>query len=120
MTLWFVFALMTALAVFAVLWPLGRGTRPQCEGNEATVYKNQLAEIGRDVSAGLIGQAEAEAARGEISRRLLAADDAERVAPSSVNTTLRRAVAVIALAGLPLIAAALYLPLGSPRLPDFP
>ncbi len=120
MTLWFVFALMTALAVFAVLWPLGRGTRPQREGNEATVYKDQLAEIGRDASAGLIGASEAEAARVEISRRLLAADDAERVVPSSVSTTLRRAVAVIAFVGLPLMAVALYLPLGSPRLPDFP
>jgi cytochrome c-type biogenesis protein CcmH len=120
MTLWFVFALMTAAAVFAVLWPLGRGTKLQREGNESTVYKDQLAEIGRDLSAGLIGASEAEAARVEISRRLLAAADAERAQPSSVNTTLRRAVAVIALAGLPLIAVALYLPLGSPRLPDFP
>jgi cytochrome c-type biogenesis protein CcmH len=120
MTLWFVFALMTALAVFAVLWPLGRGRRPQREGSEATVYKDQLAEIKRDVSAGLIGAPEAEAARVEISRRLLAADDAERAQPSPVNTTLRRAVAVIAFVGLPLIAVAFYLPLGSPKLPDFP
>jgi cytochrome c-type biogenesis protein CcmH len=120
MTLWFVFALMTALAVFAVLWPLGRGTRPQREGNETTVYKDQLAEIERDVSAGLIGASEAAAARVEISRRLLAAADAERAQPSSVNTRLRRAVAVIAFAGLPLLAVAFYLPLGSPRLPDFP
>jgi cytochrome c-type biogenesis protein CcmH len=120
MTLWFVFALMTAAAVFAVLWPLGRGTRPQREGNESMVYKDQLAEIGRDVSAGLIGTSEAEAARVEIGRRLLAAADAERAQPSSVNTALRRAVAVIAFVGLPLIAVAFYLPLGSPRLPDFP
>src|SRR3954452_5189224 len=120
MTLWFVFALMTAAAVFAVLWPLGRGTKPQREGNETTVYKDQLTEIERDVSAGLIGASEAAAARVEISRRLLAADDAERVSPPPVNTRLRRAVAVIALAGLPLIAVGFYLPLGSPRLPDFP
>ncbi|MEA2820931.1 MAG: cytochrome c-type biosis protein CcmH [Bradyrhizobium sp.] len=120
MTLWFVFALMTAAAVFAVLWPLGRGQRPPREGNEATVYKDQLAEIERDVSAGLIGRSEAEAARVEISRRLLAADDAERAQPASANTTLRRAVAVVAFVGLPLIAVAFYLPLGSPRLPDFP
>jgi cytochrome c-type biogenesis protein CcmH len=120
MTLWFVFALMTVLAVFAVLWPLGRGAKPQREGNETTVYKDQLAEIERDVGAGLIGPSEADAARVEISRRLLAAADAERVQPSPVNTKLRRAVAVIALAGLPLIAMALYLPLGSPKLPDFP
>jgi cytochrome c-type biogenesis protein CcmH len=26
MTLWFVFALMTVAAIFAVLWPLGRDT----------------------------------------------------------------------------------------------
>src|ERR1700710_194891 len=120
MTLWFVFALMTAAAVLAVLGPLGRGTRPQREGNEATVYKDQLAEIGRDVSAGLIGASEAGAARVEISRRLLAAADAERVLPSSANTTLRRAVALIAFVGVPLIAVGFYLPLGSPRLPDFP
>src|SRR5258708_24140643 len=99
MTLWFVFALMTALAVFAVLWPLGRGQRLQREGNETTVYKDQLAEIERDVSAGLIGRAEAEAARVEISRRLLAAADAERAQPSPVSTTLRRAVAVVAFVG---------------------
>src|ERR1700704_1140989 len=103
MTLWLVFALMTALAVFAVLWPLGRGTRPQREGNETTVYIDQLAEIERDVSAGLIGTSEAEAARVEISRRLLAAADAERVSPFSVNTRLRRAVAAIGFVGLPLI-----------------
>ena len=51
---------------------------------------------------------------------MLAAADAERPAPSSANTALRRAVAVIAFVGLPVAAAALYLPLGSPRLPDFP
>jgi cytochrome c-type biogenesis protein CcmH len=120
MTLWFVFALMTAAAVFAVLWPLGRGTKPQREGNETTVYKDQLTEIERDVSAGLIAPPEAEAARVEIGRRLLAAADIERDLPVTSNVTLRRAVAVVALVGLPLIAVAFYLPLGSPRLPDFP
>jgi cytochrome c-type biogenesis protein CcmH len=120
MALWFVFAMMTAAAVFAVLWPLGRGPRARREGNESTVYKDQLAEIERDVAAGLIGSSEAEAARVEIGRRLLAADDAEREVPASSNVPLRRAVAVAALAGLPLLAVAVYLPLGSPYLPDFP
>src|SRR3954447_16507988 len=120
MALWFVFALMTAAAVFAVLWPLGRSPRRQREGSEAIVYKDQLAEIERDAAAGLIGTAEAEAARVEIGRRLLAADDAERELPARSNIRLRRAVAVIALAGMPLLAAAFYLPLGSPYLPDFP
>jgi cytochrome c-type biogenesis protein CcmH len=120
MTLWFLFALMTAAAIFAVLWPLGRGVRPQNDGTEATVYKDQLSEIERDRAAGLIGSLEAEAARVEISRRLLAAADAERDTPASSNTAFRRVVAVVALAGLPLLAVAFYLPLGSPKLPDFP
>ena len=34
MTLWLVFALMTAAAVFAVLWPLGRAGHPQQDGSE--------------------------------------------------------------------------------------
>ncbi|HEU0083989.1 MAG TPA: c-type cytochrome biogenesis protein CcmI [Bradyrhizobium sp.] len=120
MTLWFVFAMMTAAAVFAVLWPLGRAPGALREGNESTVYKDQLAEIERDAAAGLIGTSEAEAARIEIGRRLLAADEAERELPVASNIRLRRAVAVAALAGLPLIAVAVYLPLGSPYLPDFP
>jgi cytochrome c-type biogenesis protein CcmH len=130
MTLWFLFALMTAAAIFAVLWPLGRGARSSNDGSEATVYRDQLSEIERDLAAGLIGPVEAEAARVEIGRRLLAADDLERQAlerkalerkvPTSSNMLFRRVVAVVALAGLPLTAVALYLPLGSPRLPDFP
>src|SRR6185295_17625819 len=91
MTLWFVFAMMTAAAVFAVLWPLGRAPGALREGNESTVYKDQLAEIERDVAAGLIGSGEAEAARVEIGRRLLAADDAERKAPASSSLRMRNA-----------------------------
>ena len=120
MTLWFVFALMTAAAIFAVLWPLSRGNRSQNDGSEAAVYRDQLAEIDRDVSAGLINIPEAEAARIEISRRLLAAADHQRDPPSAPNIRLRRAAAVIALVGLPVVAVALYYPLGSPRLEDFP
>ena len=120
MTLWFVFALMTAAAIFAVLWPLSRAGRPQGQGSEAAVYADQLAEIGRDVAAGLIGATEAEAARVEISRRLLAAVDNQQDLPAASSTGLRRFAAIMALVGVPLVAVALYLPLGSPRLGDFP
>jgi cytochrome c-type biogenesis protein CcmH len=120
MTLWFVFALMTAAAIFAVLWPLSRGGRPQREGSEAAVYKDQLTEIDRDVASGLIGSAEADAARVEISRRLLAAVDGQDGPLIASNTGLRRSAAILALVGLPIVAVALYLPLGTPRLGDFP
>jgi cytochrome c-type biogenesis protein CcmH len=120
MTLWFVFALMTAAAIFAVLLPLGLGDRAQAGGSETSVYKDQLAEIDRDVAAGLIGAAEAEAARVEIGRRLLAAADPTRDPPMQSNTRLRRSAAVLSLVGLPILAVAVYLPLGSPGLADFP
>jgi cytochrome c-type biogenesis protein CcmH len=120
MTLWFVFALMTAAAIFAVLLPLGLSARGRTGGSETAVYKDQLAEIDRDAAAGLIGAAEAEAARVEISRRLLAAADQTRHPPMRSSTTLRRSAAVLSLVGLPILAVAIYLPLGSPRLGDFP
>jgi len=51
MTLWFVFALMTAAAVFAVLLPLGLRGGTQNGGSEASVYKDQLGEIDRDLAS---------------------------------------------------------------------
>jgi cytochrome c-type biogenesis protein CcmH len=119
MTLWFVLALMTAAAIFAVLWPLGRRNRAQADGSEAAVYRDQLAEVERDVSTGLINPPEAAAARVEISRRLLAAADHRRE-PVATNVALRRLAAVMALVGLPVVAVGLYGVLGSPDLPDFP
>jgi cytochrome c-type biogenesis protein CcmH len=120
MTLWFVFALMTAAAIFAVLWPLGRAGRPQNDGNETAVYRDQLVEIDRDLAAGLIASPEADAARVEIGRRLLGAVDGQREPALMSNTRLRRFASLVALVGLPVLAVALYLPLGSPRLGDFP
>jgi cytochrome c-type biogenesis protein CcmH len=119
MTLWFLFALMTAAAIFAALWPLGRRTRP-AGGSDVAVYRDQLEEIERDHAAGQIGDAEAEAARVEVSRRLLAAADAAGAEPALAATGRRRAAAAIALVALPLGAGALYLALGSPELPGQP
>jgi cytochrome c-type biogenesis protein CcmH len=120
MSLWFLLALMTVGAIFAVLWPLSRRTAVRREGRESAVYQDQLAEVDRDIAGGLIGETEGAAARVEISRRLLAAADAEEGRVVSPSLRLRRAVAMVALIGVPALAGALYLHLGSPALPDFP
>ncbi len=131
MTLWFVFALMTAAAVFAVLWPLSRRGANQRGGSDLAVYRDQLDEIARDRAAGLIGEAEAQAARVEVSRRLIAAaDSAEADGETAVDTASsgrdrsslwrRRITAAAALLLVPTGAAALYLHLGSPQLPGEP
>jgi cytochrome c-type biogenesis protein CcmH len=123
MTLWFVLALMTAAAIFAVLWPLSRRESTLRSGSDVNVYRDQLEEIRRDHAAGLIGESEAAAAQVEVSRRLLAAADAEAaVAPPAADaaTGRRRAVAIVALVLLPLGAMGLYLMVGSPMLPGQP
>jgi cytochrome c-type biogenesis protein CcmH len=121
MTLWLVLALMTAAAIFAVLWPLSRRD-PLPDGSDVAVYRDQLEEIERDRASGLIGDREAEAARVEVSRRLLAAADAAGAEPkpSAAGSWRRRAAALVALVLLPLGAAGLYLRLGSPELPGQP
>src|SRR5450759_5548129 len=119
MALWFAFALMTAATVFAVRWPCGR-RKPSFPGSDVVVYCDQLDEIQRDRSSGLIGEAEAEAARIEVSRRLIAAADAaesEKSAPETSSLWRRRVTAIAGLVLLPVGAVALYLTLGSPDLP---
>src|ERR1051325_9133821 len=120
MTLWFLFALMTAAAIFAVLWPLGRARNPRRDADgEVAVYRDQLDEIARDSANGLIGAEEARAARVEVSRRLIAAAYAAQTpqAPSTGGATLRRRIAAAAaLIALPLIGTTLYLKLGAPSL----
>lgn len=121
MTLWFVLAVMTAAAVLAVLWPLSRRDGGS-GGSELAVYRDQLNEIERDRASGLIGEAEAKAARVEVSRRLIAAADAaETERPAALRPLwLRRGAALTGLLLLPAGALALYLWLGSPNMPGEP
>ncbi len=121
MSLWLAFALMTAVAIFAVLWPLGRRTAA-AGGSDIAVYRDQLDEIARDRASGPIGEAEAEAAKVEVSRRLIAAADAAEAGSVARGSPLwrRRATALAGLLLLPFGATALYLTLGSPQLPGQP
>jgi cytochrome c-type biogenesis protein CcmH len=118
MTLWLIFAVMTAAAMLAVVWPLVRSAAVARSGSDVAVYRDQLDEVERDLRGGLIGQSEAEAARVEISRRLLAAADQAGPPDSNVTSAAwrRRIAAVASLVALPMVAASFYLPLGSPEL----
>jgi len=121
--IWLVFALMTAAAVSAVLWPLRRGGSARDSDNNLAVYRDQLAEIERDRAADRIGDREAEAARIEVSRRLLGAADkgaVEAREPAAPPTWRRRAAGLATITMLPLGALGLYLWLGSPDLPGEP
>jgi cytochrome c-type biogenesis protein CcmH len=130
MIVWILFALMTAAALLAVLWPLCRSSARVAvkAGSNGAVYRDQLNEIEHDLVAGSIDASEAEAARIEVSRRLLAADAAETASISDIAAIaaparsllrvrhLSAALAVMLTVG----AGGLYLVLGSPDLPDQP
>lgn len=125
MILWVIFALMTAAAIFVVVRPLGRAPRASTGGSDLAVYKDQLKEIDSDQACGMIGEAEAEAARLEISRRLLAAAEAPSSAASTAATGLRagrrcRVAALAALAILTIGPLGFYVALGSPNIPGEP
>jgi cytochrome c-type biogenesis protein CcmH len=123
MIMWILFASMTAAAIFSVLWPLGRVSRAASGGSDVFVYKDQLQEVDRDRASGLIGEAEAEAARLEVSRRLLSAASAPApvfTPDAQPNLRRRRLAAVAALLILPFGPLGLYVALGSPNVPGEP
>lgn len=121
--MWVVFAVLTALAMAIMLYPLVSPRRRESLSapSETGFYREQLAEIERDVARGLLSQADAESARVEAARRLLRAapDAADAPTRSLAPRTARLAAAAIFLI-VPLTAIGLYLKLGQPTLPDQP
>ena len=76
MTFW-ALIILTALvtAVFLGFSLLrGRDTREPAAAYDLRVYREQLAGVDKDLARGVIGEADAERVRTEISRRILAAD----------------------------------------------
>jgi cytochrome c-type biogenesis protein CcmH len=119
MVLWIAMAILTAAASLTVLMPLYRARRAPAPAPELAIYRDQLRELDREVGDGLLPAGEANAARTEISRRLLRAADASgKAAPTGDG--LRRAAALLAIVAIPVAAIGLYLFLGSPTLPDQP
>jgi cytochrome c-type biogenesis protein CcmH len=132
MLLWIAFALLTAAVLAWVLAPLSQpaaaGEAPEEapeSGQEAgarAVYRDQLAEIEAERAAGLIGAAEAEAAKVEVSRRLIAsaarADVTRSGAPAAQARVRHQHIALATAAAVPLLSVALYLAYGSPGVPS--
>lgn len=130
MLLWPVLFVLTGLVVIIIARPLfrqqGANAAVDAPGaGQLNVYKDQLAEIDRDLARGAIGRVEAEAARIELSRRMLAAVPgkvtkglvAGQKQQSVVNLSLVKAAVV---ATIPLIAIGLYGGYGVPGLPGAP
>lgn len=119
--LWLAAGAMALAVGFALAWPLIRrsGGEPPRTAYDVRVFKDQLDEVERDRTRGLLDEREAQAARTEIERRLLATSEidtteADRPAPGG------RIAAIVVGAAVPLAALAFYLVLGQPQAPDQP
>lgn len=114
-------SVVLVLAVLAVVsLPLLSGTHvlPTRGQYDRAVYRDQLQEVDRDVARGVLGPREADSARLEIQRRLLAVDVAGPAVPDRVMRSPRMAAAAALFVVLG--AAGLYWRLGAPALPDVP
>lgn len=118
MLLWVLFATITAAALSLALAPLLRQEAPGARREPDDVYADQLREIARECAAGRLSAAEAESARVEVARRLLAADRKGLAPPRAVPP--RRALAAGLAAAAALLAVGLYIGIGQPGLPDRP
>lgn len=123
MLFWIIVAILTAAVAVFLLAPLMRPGRDgdAARAGEAAVYKDQLKEIDRDLAGGLIGADEAENARAEIGRRLIAVSAAGvSEGRTSSGATLRKIAAGVVIVVLPATGLFLYLLTGSPGTPDQP
>lgn len=132
MTFWIAIAAMTAVVAIVLILPLARApsatgddTAAQDRAKEQAVYRDQLRELDRDHADGLISAAEADYARAEIGRRLLAASPegsvASAEAPAQPKRPMRRKLAEIAvLMLLPAVGVPLYLLVGAPGIAGQP
>ncbi|WP_432431687.1 c-type cytochrome biogenesis protein CcmI [Rhizobium leguminosarum] len=121
MLFWILVAALTAALAVILLYPLLRGAKAadNIRAGEAAVYRDQLRELDRDLDGGLITPEEADYARAEIGRRLIAvsADEpAETLKPARHHRFTEAFVLLL----LPVLGLCLYLTTGRPDLPSQP
>ncbi|MES0099920.1 c-type cytochrome biogenesis protein CcmI [Mesorhizobium sp. M0019] len=123
MLFWVIAAILTLGASLAVLLPLAGGSKNASAAgdHDLEVYRDQLAELDRDMARGLIQPMEAEEARAEIARRILRLSNAGHADDTATQPSRStRLVATAAVLLVPLVSWGLYGQLGSPDLPSQP
>jgi cytochrome c-type biogenesis protein CcmH len=122
MTIWAAAALvgLCSLTLALLLLPLllRRGHSAGREAYNLAVYRDQLAEVDRDVVRGLLDAEQAEAARAEIGRRILALGS--EAPPIGMPHPKMLAGVTLAILAMPVAALLLYDRLGAPGFPDEP
>ncbi len=123
MIFWIIAVLMMLAVAVALLLPALRHGTGDTDAAEfdLEVYRHQLLQLDADKAAGLIGGKEADAARAEISRRMLDADARRGRTPSGKRPMpASRWIAAATAAVVPLGAILLYADWGAPGVPGHP
>src|SRR5690606_1724863 len=124
MVLWIGFAVLTAAVIMFITRPLFGANVRAADTREAdlAVYRDQLAEIEADRARGLIEAADADSARAELGRRILAigARHESDLRPETTGVRPPFRVSIAAAAFISLASVAVYISLGPPGVPGQP
>lgn len=118
MTFWIITSLMALAAAALLVLALMRagGRAGPAAAYDLRVYRDQLKEVDRDLARDVIGAADADRIRAEVSRRILAADAALQGAgagkgqPQAVTAVVAVALAVLVIGGSVLVYRTLGVP----------
>jgi len=118
---WGIAGLLVAVALAALLQPLVRGAAERGDDGDTVVavFRRELANIAAELAQGRLTADEAEEARAEVTRRMLAAADKEgrdaSLTPRRPAETSWRVGAAVAIAAVvPAAALAIYSAVGAP------
>ena len=121
MAFWIATGVLSVLVGGLIVLGLMRRQEAPIRDEDVPVYRDQLREVEKDVARGIIGRAEADRLRVEISRRLLEAD--RKSASAAAPTGTPRPALWVGVALVPALIAgsfALYHQLGAPGYSDMP
>ncbi len=125
MVFWLVAVLLIAVALLFLLPPLiqklrGGSDEDVFDRNElnAAIFKDQVAELERDVSAGIVSQEQFETARHDLERGFLQDTNTETNGETSTSVSqtdrvVGRSAAVVIMVLVPILAVSIYNMLGS-------
>lgn len=117
---WISTGLLTLLVLALLCWPLLRrrsGDGASRRAINTAIYRDQLADLERDLASGALSQADYAGAREEIERRVLEDVAADTAPTDTAPRRLPRTALALAVT-LPLAAALLYVVLGTPAALD--
>lgn len=119
MAFWITLGVLSVIAIATLIWPLMRQHQSTLDWQSGAlaIYADQLKEVETDAQRGLIPSDDAQAAKLEIKRRMLAVNRGEQGGTQTASHA-GRSVILLAAFATPMLAAAIYFAIGAPGTPS--